>query len=106
LNATSPTTAEVASLTEEVQAAIDAGEWETASRLEARRRRALEILLAAELARGAAPDALRDELEALARRTYRLLGEVHHHRDRVEREAATIVVGRKAAREYRQTASE
>lgn len=97
---TAPTAAAVAALTEQVQAAIDCGDWAAASELEADRRAALEALLAAELIRGVHEQALRAQLTALVVRTRGLIGEVNHHQRRLEREAAMLSTGRKAALEY------
>jgi hypothetical protein len=71
-------------LTEQVQAAIDAGEWLRAQELEAQRLRVLRELASADDASGAVTATFR----ALEERNHRLIGLVQHHRRRVLREAA------------------
>jgi hypothetical protein len=95
----------VLALTDDVQAAIDAGDWQGASDLEAQRRAKLEVLVAAS---SGSPlrDTLRDTLDELRRRSMRMIGEVHHHRRRVAREAALLQNGVTAAGSYRSVAAE
>ena len=86
-------------LTDQVQSAIDAGDWPRASELEAQRRAQLEAFVA-ELGVGEPGGELRSALEALQLRNQRMLGEAHHHRRRVLREASTLKTGRSAALAY------
>jgi hypothetical protein len=90
----------ILALTDEVQAAIGNGEWETATELDRRRRAALDTLLL-DLARDPALTAsLQQALTDLQTRTYHLIGEVDHHKRRLVREASMVTTGRRAAREY------
>ena len=82
-------------LTDRVQAAIDAGEWQQANELETERRAQLEKLVAEQTAMD-----VRTVLEALAQRTHRLIGLVEHQRRRVLREATTVTAGHAAAARY------
>jgi isocitrate dehydrogenase kinase/phosphatase len=82
-------------LTDRVQAAIDAGDWQRANELESERRAQLEKLVAEQTAMD-----VRAALDALAQRTHRLIGLVEHHRRRVLREATTVTAGHAAAARY------
>jgi isocitrate dehydrogenase kinase/phosphatase len=82
-------------LTDRVQAAIDAGDWQQASELESERRVQLEKLVAEQTAQD-----VRSALDAVAQRTHRLIGLVEHHRRRVLREATTVTAGHAAAARY------
>ena len=73
-------------LTDQVQAAIDVGDWQRAQALETERRAALERLVA-ECGMGAD---LPSALTALEQGNRRLIGLVEHHKRRVLREAATV----------------
>src|SRR5262245_29536728 len=95
----------VLDLTDQVQSAIDAGDWQRASDLESERRAQLEALVA-EQGIGEPGGDLRGALEALQLRNQRLLGDAHHHRRRVLREAATIKTGQSAARAYESVPTE
>lgn len=92
-------------LTEQVQSAIDAGDWQRASDLESQRRVQLESLVV-ERGTGEPGGELRGALESLQLRNQRLLGEAHHHRRRVLREASTIKTGQSAARAYENAPTE
>jgi hypothetical protein len=96
---------EVLGLTERVHEAIQAGDWLHASELEQVRRARLEQLVAAgrEEHGSAVADGepLRATLETLQQRSLAMLGEVHHHRRRILREATTIKTGQDAAQAYR-----
>jgi len=92
-------------LTDQVQNAIDAGDWQRASDLESQRRAQLETLVA-ERGIGEPGGELRGALEALQQRNQRMLGEAHHHRRRVLREASTLKTGQSAARAYEAAPSE
>jgi hypothetical protein len=90
----------ILALTDEVQAAIGNGQWETATELDRRRRAALDALLQ-DLAREPALTAsLLQALTDLQTRTRHMIGEVAHHQRRVIREASTVTTGRRAAHEY------
>jgi hypothetical protein len=82
-------------LTDRVQAAIDAGDWQQANELETERRAQLERLVAEQTAVD-----VRSALDTLSQRTYRLIGLVEHHRRRVLREATTVTAGHAAAARY------
>jgi hypothetical protein len=91
----SPLVALVIDLTDQVQAAIDDGDWPRAQQLETQRRRLLEQL-------AAAPDTgdLKSTFSALEARNHRLIGLVEHHKRRVLREAAVARTGHDAAAAY------
>ena len=89
----------ILNLTEQVQSAIDAGDWQRASDLERERRALLEAFVA-EQGLGEPAGEVRSALEALQLRNQRMLGEAHHHRRRVLREASTLKTGQSAARAY------
>jgi hypothetical protein len=91
----SPLVATVTDLTDQVQAAIDDGDWPRAQQLETERRRLLEQL-------AATPDAgdLRPAFAALEARNHRLIGLVEHHKRRVLREAAVARTGHDGAAAY------
>lgn len=88
----------VIAMTERVEAAIAAGDWQEAADLEAQRRSALVALLE----RGGAPasEDLRAALSGIVSRTHRMIGEAHHHRRSLLWEASSVQLGRKAADEY------
>jgi hypothetical protein len=88
--------ADVLELTDRVQAAIDAGDWQTAQELETQRRAAIERLVAEH---GAGGD-MTGALTQLHERNQRLIGEVHHHRRRVLRDASLVRTGQSAASAY------
>lgn len=90
-----PLVATVLDLTDQVQAAIDDGDWPRAQELETQRRRLLEQL-------ATAPDAgdLKSTFAALEARNHRLIGLVEHHKRRVLREAAVARTGHDAAAAY------
>jgi hypothetical protein len=82
-------------LTDRVQAAIDAGDWQLAKALEDERRAQLERLVAEQTALD-----VRSVLDSLAVRTHRLIGLEEHHKRRVLREATTVTAGHAAAAQY------
>ena len=94
-----PSLAKILELTDLVQAAIDAGDWLRACELDIERRAQLEQLVA-EHGTGDAGSDLRNALEHLLERNQRLIGEVHHHRRRVFRDAETVKTGRSAVNAY------
>ena len=83
-------------LTDRVQAAIDAGEWQRASDLEGERRAEIERLLETLPGRAEVISGLR----ALQQRTCVLMGVVEHHRRRVLREATMVSTGHTGAARY------
>jgi hypothetical protein len=83
-------------LTDRVEAAIGAGDWQRANELESERRAELERLVRLH----GDPADRAPVLNAAQSRTHRLIGLVEHHRRRVLREAATIRTGHAAAVRY------
>ena len=94
----------VIAITDAVQAAIGAGDWQRASSLESDRRHALESLFTAAASSSGGVRLLEEQLASLQERNNKMIGELHHHRRRLVRDASTISTGRRAAREY-ETAS-
>lgn|GEM_PF-3245810 len=90
----------VITLTERVEAAISAGEWQEAAELEAQRRAALGALIERNGGPAGIAGELRDALVGVVSRTHRMIGEAHHHRRSLLREASMVRLGRKAADEY------
>jgi hypothetical protein len=91
----SPLVATVSELTDQVQAAIECGDWPRAQELETERRRLLEQL-------ATLPDVgdLRSTFAALEERNHRLVGLVQHHKRRVLREAAVARTAHEGAAAY------
>jgi hypothetical protein len=87
--------ATVLGLTDQVQAAIEGGDWPRARELETERRRLLEQL-------ALAPDAgdLRAAFASLEARNHRLIGLVEHQKRRVLREAAVARTAHDGAAAY------
>jgi len=94
--------ARVLALTEQVEAAIAAGEWQQAADLEAQRRATLVGLLERQSASSSIAPELRAAITNVVSRTHHLIGQAHHHRRTLLREASMIRLGRKAADEYEQ----
>jgi hypothetical protein len=94
----STTLAAVLDLTEQVQAAIDAGDWERARDLDIARLGQLEQL--ATEVKADDQGGARRALGALEERNRRMIGEVHHHRRRVLRDASLVKTGQTAAAAY------
>ncbi len=88
------------SRTDAVAEAIAAGDWQLASRLEAERRRLMERYVEAECRVSGGLERIRGELAELIDRNNLFLGEVHHQRRQILREASTVKRGRAAATEY------
>jgi hypothetical protein len=86
-------------LTEQVQAAIDAGDWQRAGDLEAGRREAIVQLVAE---RSADPQ-LGAALADLQARNQRMLGDVDRQRRRLLRESAQLTTGQAAVAAYGDT---
>jgi hypothetical protein len=87
--------ATVLDLTDQVQTAIEAGDWPRAQELETERRRLLEQL-------AVSPDAggLRATFASLEERNHRLIGLVEHLKRRVLREAAVARTAHDGAAAY------
>jgi len=88
-------------LTDQVQAAIDAGDWQRAQSLETERRAGLERLVAEHATRAD----LGTALTALAQGSHRLIGLVEHHKRRVLREAATVRTSHAGVSAYETTSA-
>jgi hypothetical protein len=88
-------------LTEQVQSAIDAGDWQRALALETERHSALELLARSRPVIGQVEEGLRE----LYVRNQRMIGEVRHHQRRVVRDATTVRTGHAAAAAYRATSA-
>ncbi len=86
--------------TDAVAEAINAGDWESATKLELERREFLQHYLQQEALRHGDLEHLRQALTELQARGNRFVGEVHHHQHRVIREACTLKKGRDAVKEY------
>ena len=86
--------------TDAVAAAIAAGDWESATELEIERRGLLRRYLERESRRHGDLEHLRASLTELHSRGNQFVGEVHHHRNRIIREACTVKRGREAVKEY------
>jgi hypothetical protein len=86
-------------MTDAVQAAIGAGEWQRAAQLESERRALLERYLGLHGALDG--DArVQEVLVRLHERNNGMIGEVHHHRRRLEHEACLIGRGKRAVKAY------
>jgi len=83
-------------LTDQVQAAIDGGDWQRARDLEAARREAIARLVAERGADAQVGDALRE----LYAHNQRMLGEVDRQRRRLLRESALVTTGQTAVAAY------
>jgi hypothetical protein len=90
-----PLVATVLDLTDQVQAAIDDGDWPRAQELETERRRLLEQLAVAADAGDLTPT-----FTALEARNRRMIGLVEHHKRRVLREAAVARTGHEGVAAY------
>ena len=91
----SPLVATVLDLTEQVQTAIDGGDWPRALELETERRRLLEQLATTPEAGDLAPT-----FATLEARNRRMIGLVEHHKRRVLREAAVARTGHDGVAAY------
>ena len=83
-------------LTDRVQAAIDAGDWQLAQELETDRRGRLEMLVAV----GGTTSEMLAAMSTLEQRNRRLVGIVQHHKRRVLREASMEKANHVAANAY------
>ena len=91
-------------LTDRVQAALDGGDWQRASELEAERSGLLASLVATARSQGRFAE-LEPVLGDCLQRTNHMVGEIRHHQRRLLREAATIRTGHAAASAYDKTRS-
>jgi hypothetical protein len=83
-------------LTEQVQAAIDGGDWQRARELEGARREAIVQLVAERPGDASLPNALAD----LYARNQRMLGDVQREQRRLLRESALVSTGQAAIAAY------
>ena len=86
-------------LTEQVQAAIDGGDWQRARELEGERRDAIVQLVA----EGAGDTTLPSALADLYARNQRMLGDVDRERRRLLRESAFVTKAQAAVAAYADT---
>jgi len=86
-------------LTEQVQAAIDGGDWQRARELEGVRREAIVQLVAERPGDAGLPGALAD----LYARNQRMLGDVDRERRRLLRESALVTKAQAAVAAYADT---
>lgn len=87
-------------LTDAVQAAISEGEWQNAAVAEAERRAMLEAYVEQARAKDGDLAHLSEELAGLQGRSHRLIGELFHHRRRLEHKACDLGRGRRAVNAY------
>ncbi len=87
-------------LTDAVQAAISAGNWQDAAVAEAERRAMLQAYVEQERAKNGNLDQLGEALAGLQTRSHRLIGELAHHRRRLEQKACELGKGRRAVHAY------
>jgi hypothetical protein len=93
-------------LTESVQEAIQSGDWVRAGELEQERRATIEAFALAQRAESgdvgeaATSVAAEPALRMLQDLSLRMIGEVHHHRRRILREAATVQTNHAAVEAY------
>ncbi|NNC65043.1 MAG: hypothetical protein HKN84_09680 [Gammaproteobacteria bacterium] len=87
-------------LTDVVQEAISAGDWQNAAVAEAERRAMLEAYIEQERGKNGDLAQLSDELAGLQSRSHRLIGELSHHRRRLEHKACELGRGRRAVSAY------
>ena len=88
----------ITQLTERVEAAMVAGDWEEAAMLEHRRQEALVLLV-----ENGGPELgamLQAALAEAAEATYRLIGQALNHRRDVLRKSSTVRASRRAAEAY------
>jgi hypothetical protein len=83
-------------LTEQVQAAIDGGDWQRARELEGARRDAIAQLVAERAGDASLPNTLAD----LYARNQRMLGDVDRERRRLLRESALVTKAQAAVAAY------
>ena len=98
--ACAPSLEQLLRLTDAVQAAISAGDWQKAAVAEAERRTMLEAYLERERGKNGDLDRLSKELAGLQTRSNHLIGELSHHRRRLEQKACELGRGRRAVNAY------
>ena len=89
-------------LTDQVQAAIDGGDWQRARELEGARRDAIVQLVAEGAGDASLPNALAD----LYARNQRMLGQVDRERGRLLRESSRVTAGQAAVAAYANSRNE
>jgi len=87
-------------LTDQVQAAIDGGDWQRARELEAARRDAIVQLVAEGVGDNTGNTTLPNALADLYARNQRMLGDVHRERRRLLRESALVTKAQAAVAAY------
>lgn len=87
-------------LTDAVQEAISTGEWQNAAAAESDRRAMLEAYVLRAREKHGGIDRLSEELAGLQTRSHRLIGELSHHRRRLEQKACELGRGRRAVNAY------
>ena len=87
-------------LTDAVQDAIGAADWQEASRIELRRRALLEQFLEHERGVDDSLAHLRDALADLQTRHNHMIGALHHHRRSLVHDVCRVDLGRRAAEAY------
>ena len=95
-----PTLERLLELTDAVQEAISAGDWQNAAVAETERRTMLEAYLERERAKNGDLEHLGEALAGLQSRSHRLIGELAHHRRRLEQKACELNRGRRAVNAY------
>lgn len=98
--ARAPSLERLLELTDTVQEAINAGDWQNAAVAEVERRAMLEAFLEHERASNGDIAHLSEELAGLQSRSNRLIGELSHHRRRLEQKACELSRGRRAVNAY------
>ena len=98
--ARAPSLERLLDLTNTVHEAINAGDWKNAAIAEAERREMLEAYVEQERASNGNLANLSEELAGLQTRSNRLIGELAHHRRRLEQKACELGRGRRAVNAY------
>ena len=98
--ARAPSLERLLALTDTVQEAINAGDWQNAAVAETERRAMLEAYLEQERANNGDLAHLTEALAGLQTRSHRLIGELAHHRRRLEQKVCELGRGRRAVNAY------
>lgn len=98
--ARAPSLERLLELTDTVQEAINAGDWQNAAVAEIERRAMLETYLEQERANNGDLAHLAEALAGLQTRSHRLIGELAHHRRRLEQKVCELGRGRRAVNAY------
>lgn len=93
-------------LTDTIQSAMDEGEWKRAAALAAQRLEVLRALFSTSGASGVRGELFETLLREAQAANYRLIGEVDHHRRRLQREAELEAAGHHAVERYAETSRE